>query len=209
MAEPSERLSANFTFAEMIESGTGRRDPELWRRQCAPPAVVRGAMRRLATKTLQPLRDLFGWPILVNSGYRCVELNRHIGGAARSQHCRGEAADIRLAPGWTLEHGRDRLPVERISEAFRGRTDLLTPNGWLFAAACVFIEELEIDQVIHEYGDRFGAPAWVHISHGSRERRKLLAIGDWTGGGYRDYVSLAAMAEGAGIARPGENGQAP
>ncbi len=46
------------------------------------------------------------------------------------------------------------------------------------------------DQVIHEYGDRFGAPAWVHISHGPRGRRRILAIGDWTGGSYRSYASL-------------------
>ncbi len=209
MAGPAEPLSADFTFAEMIESGTARRDPELWRLQSTPPAEARDALRRLVTKTLQPLRNLFGWPILVNSGYRCSELNRRIGGASRSQHCRGEAADIRLAPGWTLEHGRDRLPVERVSEALRGRTDVLTPNGWLLAAAGALIDELEIDQIIHEYGDRFGSPAWVHISHGSRKRRKLLGIGDWSGGNYRDYDSLAAMAEDAALAGAGEKRQTP
>ncbi|MCY3928968.1 MAG: D-Ala-D-Ala carboxypeptidase family metallohydrolase [Acidobacteria bacterium] len=197
MAGSSERLSTHFTLGEMIESGTARRDPELWRRQCAPPPEVGDAMRRLVINTLQPLRNLFGWPIVVNSGYRCTELNRRVGGASRSQHCRGEAADIRLAAGWTIDRGRDRLPLERVSEQAGGRPELLTPNGWLFTVAAVLIEQLEIDQLIHEYGDRFGAPAWIHISHGPRKRRKLLAIGDWTGGVYRSYLSLADMAEGA------------
>ena len=192
MTDAAERISTHFTLAEMIESGAARRDPELWRLQCLPPAGVEDAMRRLARRTLQPLRDLFGWPILVNSGYRCLELNRRIGGAQRSQHCRGEAADIRLAPGWMREPG-DSLPTDQVSSELDGRVDLLTPNGWLFAVAATLIETLEIDQLIHEYGDRLGAPAWVHISHGPRRRRRILAIGDWTGGAYRSYASLTDM----------------
>ncbi len=201
MAGSPERLSAHFTIAEMIESGTARRDPELWRRQCMPAAEVEHALRRLATNTLQPLRDLFGWPVLVNSGYRCTELNRRIGGAPRSQHCRGEAADIRLAAGWTIDRAQEGLPLHRVSEDTGRREELLTPNGWLFAVAAALIEQLDVDQVIHEHGDRFGAPAWIHISHGPRRRRKLLAIGNWTGGVYRSCASLAEMAdmaEGAG-----------
>ena len=198
MVAVQERLSRHFTLAEMIESGTARRDPELWRQQCRLPAEVEGAMRRLAENTLQPLRDLFDWPILVNSGYRCIELNRRIGGATRSQHCRGEAADIRLAPGWTPERRRNRLCLERVAEELAGRGDLLAPNGWLFAVTAALLDELRIDQVIHEYGDRFGSPAWVHISHGPLRRRKILEIGEWTQDRYRMYPSLADMAEDAG-----------
>ncbi|MCY3591638.1 MAG: D-Ala-D-Ala carboxypeptidase family metallohydrolase [Acidobacteria bacterium] len=197
MAGSPERLSAHFTVAEMIESGTARRDPGLWRRQCAPPAEVERAMRRLAVNTLQPLRDLFGWPILVNSGYRCMELNRRVSGVSGSQHCRGEAADIRLAAGWTIDRGQEGLPLERVFDDTGGRVESLTPNGWLFAVAAALIEQLDVDQVIHEHGDRFGAPAWVHISHGPRRRRNLLAIGDWTGGVYRSCASLADMARDA------------
>jgi len=43
---------------------------------------------------LQELRDLAGLPIRVTSGYRCPEHNRAIGGATRSQHLLGTAADI-------------------------------------------------------------------------------------------------------------------
>ena len=43
---------------------------------------------------LQELRDLAGLPVRVTSGYRCPEHNRGIGGATRSQHLLGTAADI-------------------------------------------------------------------------------------------------------------------
>ena len=52
-------------------------------------------LRALVDEVLDPLRERYGKPIYVNSGYRCPELNRLIGGAVNSQHMRGEAADIR------------------------------------------------------------------------------------------------------------------
>lgn len=48
----------------------------------------------LVENVLQPLRDVIG-PIHINSGYRCPELNKAIGGVPTSQHQKGEAADIR------------------------------------------------------------------------------------------------------------------
>lgn len=43
---------------------------------------------------LDPIRELWGKPIGVNSGFRSRELNRAVGGSSASQHLRGEAADI-------------------------------------------------------------------------------------------------------------------
>ena len=43
---------------------------------------------------LQQLRDLAGQPVRIFSGYRCPEHNRAVGGATRSQHLLGNAADI-------------------------------------------------------------------------------------------------------------------
>lgn len=44
---------------------------------------------------LQPLRDAIGCPIIINSGYRCPQVNKQVGGVANSQHMSGCAADIR------------------------------------------------------------------------------------------------------------------
>ena len=46
---------------------------------------------------LQPLRDALGCPIIINSGYRCPQVNKQVGGVANSQHMSGCAADIRPA----------------------------------------------------------------------------------------------------------------
>jgi len=43
---------------------------------------------------LQQLRDYLGVPISVNSGYRSPAYNKKVGGAAKSQHLLGKAADI-------------------------------------------------------------------------------------------------------------------
>lgn len=55
-------------------------------------AAVR--LTTLVTHVLDPLREIYGRPITVNSGYRCPQLNAAVGGAKTSQHMRGEAADI-------------------------------------------------------------------------------------------------------------------
>lgn len=46
---------------------------------------------------LERLRDLRGAPIAITSGYRCEAHNREVGGATRSRHMRGRAADVRCA----------------------------------------------------------------------------------------------------------------
>jgi len=43
---------------------------------------------------LQQLRDLIGKPIPIHSGYRTPEYNKKVGGATKSQHLLGKAADI-------------------------------------------------------------------------------------------------------------------
>lgn len=45
---------------------------------------------------LEVLRDYFGKPILINSGYRTPEYNKRVGGSPKSQHLLGKAADIRI-----------------------------------------------------------------------------------------------------------------
>ena len=55
---------------------------------------VRDAIKALVDTVLQPLRDAWGKPMHINSGYRCPELNREVGGVPTSQHVKGEAADV-------------------------------------------------------------------------------------------------------------------
>ena len=56
-------------------------------------------LERLVSRVLDPLREAWGSPIIVTSGYRCEELNKRVGGARTSYHLRGMAADIRPRNG--------------------------------------------------------------------------------------------------------------
>ena len=63
-----------------------------------PPGGVMGGVpenvKALVENVLDPLREKYGKPIRVNSGYRCPNHNLAVGGATQSQHMKGEAADI-------------------------------------------------------------------------------------------------------------------
>ena len=52
---------------------------------------------------LDPAREKLGKPITVNSGYRCRHHNEAVGGAVKSQHMAGEAADITCSDNVLLE----------------------------------------------------------------------------------------------------------
>ena len=59
------------------------------------PPFARENIEALVENVLDPLRERYGKPIVVNSGYRCAKHNKEVGGVANSQHVKGEAADIR------------------------------------------------------------------------------------------------------------------
>lgn len=82
-------VSPNFTFAEL----TTTQHREFLTEQANPSAQVRANLVRLAVDLLEPARELVG-PLRVNSGYRCPELNRAIGGSRTSAHMDGRAADV-------------------------------------------------------------------------------------------------------------------
>ena len=62
---------------------------------CAMPASARENIEALVEEVLDPVREAFGGPVAVNSGYRCPRHNAAVGGVRNSQHLVGEAADIR------------------------------------------------------------------------------------------------------------------
>lgn len=63
---------------------------------------VRDALLALVRNVLQPLRDKWGKPLHINSGYRCPTLNALVGGVPTSQHAKGEAADVAAADPYKL-----------------------------------------------------------------------------------------------------------
>jgi uncharacterized protein YcbK (DUF882 family) len=80
-----------FTLQELTASATATRKGI----DNTPSPEVTARLTALVANVLDPLREAWGKPIVVTSGYRSPRLNRAVGGAARSQHCKGEAADIR------------------------------------------------------------------------------------------------------------------
>ncbi len=79
-----------FTIAELSRSTTAR----LRGIDNTPSQQVIAKLTALVDNVLDPLREAWGAPIHVNSGYRCRELNKAVGGVPASQHILGEAADI-------------------------------------------------------------------------------------------------------------------
>lgn len=105
----------------------------------APNAEAKAALKRLAVEVLQPIRDAWGKPIVVTSGYRCPKLNACVGGVKNSQHVLGQAADIKASN-----------PAD---------------NGKLFACIRKLVQQKQINvgQLIWEYGSKT-TPKWVHVS---------------------------------------------
>lgn len=80
-----------FTIQELTKSATASRKGI----NNTPDESVKRNLNLLVDNILDPLREAWGEPIIVTSGYRCGRLNKAVGGAAKSQHMYGQAADIR------------------------------------------------------------------------------------------------------------------
>ena len=135
------KLTTNFALAEFTKSATAEREgidntPD-------EDSDVFKNLRYLAENILQPIRDHFGKPVRLNSGYRGPELNACVGGSKRSQHCKGEAADIEIM----------------------GMSNRLLAK-WIR-------DNLQFDQLIlegHKVGDPNSG--WVHVSYRRHDQRK-------------------------------------
>ncbi len=85
------QLTKNFTLAEFLHSDTAiRKDIK---EQFNPPIGVLNNIGALADR-LQIARDILGKPMRFTSGYRCLKLNKAVGGVANSAHTSGMAVDI-------------------------------------------------------------------------------------------------------------------
>ena len=84
------RLSEHFVLAEFERSATAAANGI----DNSCPYQYIPVLQQLCKTILEPLRQHFGEPVIISSGYRCNQLNIKVGGAYASQHTLGEAADI-------------------------------------------------------------------------------------------------------------------
>ena len=160
------KLSNNLSLKEMLKSRTASRLAI----NNSPTVEHIENMREMALNIFQPIRDYFGVPIHISSGYRSEALNKAIGGAHRykdgkyvatSQHCKGEAIDL----------DRDSFSDPNNAEIFH------------------FIKKnLNFDQLIWEFGNEVN-PAWVHCSY-TRGRNRGEVLVAYRDGGKTRYKQL-------------------
>ena len=137
-----ERISKHISYKEATHSNTAIKRGIT----NSPEEFQLKRMVDLAINIFEPCREEFKEPIYINSFFRSITLNSVIGGSSTSQHCAGEAFDIRF--GYNSE---------------------LT-NKQLF----YFIKEnLEYDQLIWEFGSD-NEPDWIHVSYRKEQNRKQV-----------------------------------
>ena len=132
----------HFTMRELIKSPTAQRLGI----SNEPTEAVKANLTALVEHILDPLREAWGAPIIVTSGYRSLQLNKAVYGAASSQHMLGQAADI---------HAMSDNPKEN-----RKLLDLIIKLG------------LPFDKLINEYPNRKMQPDWIHVSYSPMNRRQ-------------------------------------
>lgn len=112
-----------FTIEELTRSATADR----YGIDNIPTPEIKRNIERLIAELLDPAREKLGKPIYVNSGYRCRELNRKVGGVPNSFHLQGRAAD--------LDTRGDNLRLFKILSKLP-HVELIWENGgqWIHAA---------------------------------------------------------------------------
>lgn len=83
-------ISKDFSYAEFEKTDV----PGMQVKNTITSVDVRDSIKELVDKVIQPLRDAWGKPLAINSGYRCQEVNKAVGGVPTSRHVFGEAADV-------------------------------------------------------------------------------------------------------------------
>lgn len=109
----TDRITRSFRYSEFTKSDTASR---LHINNAIRDWDVRDNIKALVEDILQPLRDAWGGPLFINSGYRCPELNKAVGGVPTSQHCLGESADVACTDPYALAKlvKRMRLDVDQV-----------------------------------------------------------------------------------------------
>jgi hypothetical protein len=122
------KLSENFTLTEFTKSQTGARLGI----DNVPTGDHLENLQNLVDKIIQPVRSYYKRVMTINSGYRSPKLNKAVGGAATSQHCNGEAADIEI-PGVAnydlAKHIQDHYEFDQLILEFY--TPGIPDSGWV------------------------------------------------------------------------------
>lgn len=92
-------ISKDFSWSEFEASDTAK---SLHIINAITDWDVRDNIIALVKNVLQPLRDAWGGPLKINSGYRCKALNEAVGGVESSQHRKGQAADVACTDPYAL-----------------------------------------------------------------------------------------------------------
>lgn len=134
-----EKISKYVTYAEVTKSNQAA----ALKLANIPNATQLNNLRLVCTNVFDKVREHFGKPIGISSGFRSVELNAKIGGSKTSQHCEGKALDID-------------------GDIFGGINNKLL--FFYIKENCIF------DQLIWEFGSE-NAPDWVHVSFNEGKNR--------------------------------------
>lgn len=139
------KLSKYFTLEELTYSDTAKQKNI----SNIPTEEHTKNLQKLALEVLDPIREKFGKPIFINSGYRGPKLNVAVGGSKTSQHCNGAAVDIRC--------NGSKTQLFRLIES-------MIKSG-----------EIKVGQLIWEYGTK-QEPKWIHVSLPYKKVNNILYI---------------------------------
>ncbi len=146
------KLTSHFSLAEMTRSALAARRGI----SNVPDASARHSLGLLARHILEPVRTYFAIPFSPSSGYRSLALNRCLGGADRSQHVRGEAADFELPGISNLALAKwiaDNLVFDQLILECYQQDD--PSSGWVH---CSFSENRARGQILTYSGGQYVTP---------------------------------------------------
>jgi zinc D-Ala-D-Ala carboxypeptidase len=114
------KLSEHLALSEVIRSESAKRNGIS---NMPTPEHIEN-FKILATKVFEPIREHFGVPIRISSGYRSQrQLNKCVGGSTTSQHSSGEAIDIdqdatTITNKQVFDYIRDNLAFDQLINEF-------------------------------------------------------------------------------------------
>ena len=150
-------LTENVSLKELTKSESATR----FGISNEPTEEALSNLQKLATHILQPVRDHFGKPLIITSGYRSPELCLKIGSTTTSQHTKGQAADFEIGG--------------------IANKDL---SDWIH-------QNLDYDQLILEFWKPEDANSgWVHCSYKGQGLNRQQYLRAFTENGKTKYESM-------------------